>query len=71
MTLWRWLRNEQLGFPQPIRINGRRFWSEEALSAWERTQGAQQAVSRRRYKPEVVATDAAEVKIASGSEVRS
>jgi hypothetical protein len=23
MTLWRWLHDEQLGFPQPIRINGR------------------------------------------------
>jgi hypothetical protein len=37
MTLWRWLHDEQLGFPQPFRINGRRFWKEPDLLAWERT----------------------------------
>ncbi len=36
MTLWRWLRDEDLAFPQPIRIKGRRLWSEESLAAWER-----------------------------------
>jgi predicted DNA-binding transcriptional regulator AlpA len=25
MTIWRWLQNTSLGFPAPIRINGRRF----------------------------------------------
>lgn len=37
MSLWRWLHDEELGFPQPIRINGRRFWREQDLIAWERT----------------------------------
>jgi predicted DNA-binding transcriptional regulator AlpA len=37
MALWRWLHDEELAFPQPIRINGRRFWKVTALSAWERT----------------------------------
>lgn len=37
MTLWRWLHDGDLGFPQPFRINGRRFWSEPALIAWERS----------------------------------
>ena len=37
MALWRWLRDEDLGFPQPIRINGRRLWEARRLTAWERT----------------------------------
>jgi hypothetical protein len=36
MTLHRWLRNPDLGFPQPIIINARRYWRVEALRAWER-----------------------------------
>jgi predicted DNA-binding transcriptional regulator AlpA len=35
MALWRWLRDEKLGFPQPLRINRRRFWREMDLIAWE------------------------------------
>jgi predicted DNA-binding transcriptional regulator AlpA len=41
MTLWRWLHDEELRFPQPVRINGRRLWSEDALAAWERSRGMQ------------------------------
>ena len=37
MALWRWLHDEELGFPQPVRINKRRFWKATDLSAWERT----------------------------------
>ena len=37
MALWRWLHDDELGFPQPIRINGRRFWKASELTAWERT----------------------------------
>jgi hypothetical protein len=37
MTLWRWLQDEQLGFPEPEWIRRRRFWREDKLSAWERT----------------------------------
>jgi predicted DNA-binding transcriptional regulator AlpA len=44
MTLWRWLHDEELGFPQPIRINGRRFWSEEALNTWEGSHAAAQSL---------------------------
>lgn len=36
MTLHRWIRNPLLGFPRPMIINGRRYWSIEALLAWER-----------------------------------
>jgi predicted DNA-binding transcriptional regulator AlpA len=35
MTIWRWLQNTSLGFPAPIRINGRRFWRLTELEEWE------------------------------------
>jgi predicted DNA-binding transcriptional regulator AlpA len=35
MTIWRWLHNNELGFPAPLRINGRRFWRLAELEAWE------------------------------------
>jgi predicted DNA-binding transcriptional regulator AlpA len=38
MSLWRWLNNEALGFPHPIRINKRRFWRLDDLRAWEALQ---------------------------------
>ncbi len=37
MTRWRWERNTTLGFPKPIVINGRKFWSLRALEGWERS----------------------------------
>jgi predicted DNA-binding transcriptional regulator AlpA len=40
MTLWRWLRNPGMNFPQPIIINGRRYWREDALSEWEGTRAS-------------------------------
>jgi predicted DNA-binding transcriptional regulator AlpA len=36
MALWRWLHDEKLGFPQPLRINRRRFWKERDLIEWEK-----------------------------------
>lgn len=35
MTLWRWLNDERVGFPAPIRIQRRRFWRLSDLEAWE------------------------------------
>lgn len=35
MSLWRWLHDDALSFPNPIRINGRRFWLLADLEAWE------------------------------------
>jgi predicted DNA-binding transcriptional regulator AlpA len=43
MAIWRWLRNEQLNFPRPIRINGRRFWKRTELEAWEASRAAESA----------------------------
>jgi predicted DNA-binding transcriptional regulator AlpA len=37
MTIWRWLHDPALGFPQPIRINRKRFWNISDLEQWERT----------------------------------
>ncbi len=34
MSLWRWLKNPDMHFPQPVRINTRRYWREADLQAW-------------------------------------
>ena len=34
MTISRWLKNETLNFPKPIRIATRRYWYEAEVSAW-------------------------------------
>ena len=36
MTLRRWLNNTKLKFHSPTSINGRRYWYEGELDAWER-----------------------------------
>lgn len=38
MTLFRWLANPDLKFPEPIRINSRRYWRIADLQAFERRQ---------------------------------
>jgi hypothetical protein len=35
-TLFRWDRNPQVGFPKPIRINGRKYRDEAALDDFDR-----------------------------------
>lgn len=40
MTRWRWERNPELGFPKPIIINRRKYWSLRALEEWERSRAA-------------------------------
>jgi predicted DNA-binding transcriptional regulator AlpA len=39
-SLDRRLKDPALGFPQPVMINDRRFWDEQALIAWEEKQAA-------------------------------
>ena len=34
-TIYRWLKNPELGFPQPLVINGRRYWKPEDLEAFD------------------------------------
>lgn len=36
-TIERWFNNPQLGFPKPILINKRRYYSEAELTVWERS----------------------------------
>ncbi|MCJ2136378.1 DNA-binding protein [Methylobacterium sp. J-026] len=43
MTLFRWLKDERLSFPQPIRINGRRYWRLADLQAFEARQASKEA----------------------------
>lgn len=42
-TLDRWLAREELGFPKPIVINGRRYWHENKLIEWERSRATAKA----------------------------
>lgn len=37
-TIGRWAVQPNLNFPQPLVINGRRYWREDALEAWEHQQ---------------------------------
>jgi len=34
MTLWRWLRDDRLGFPKPTIIQRRRYWREVDIDNW-------------------------------------
>ncbi|SOR30303.1 Prophage CP4-57 regulatory [Methylorubrum extorquens] len=40
MTVFRWLADAKLGFPQPLRINGRRYWRIADLQAFEARQSS-------------------------------
>ena len=40
MTIWRWLRDDELKFPKPTVINRRRYWLLEQLEAWERARAS-------------------------------
>ena len=34
MSLWRWLHDDELKFPPPVKINGRNYWKLAELRAW-------------------------------------
>ena len=36
MTIWRWLRDEQMAFPQPLYLGRYRYWRIAEIEAWER-----------------------------------
>jgi predicted DNA-binding transcriptional regulator AlpA len=49
MSLWRWLEDRDLGFPEPeLIIQRRRYWLESDLLAWERARNAPRAASPER-----------------------
>ncbi|HTS40035.1 MAG TPA: DNA-binding protein [Xanthobacteraceae bacterium] len=39
-TLFRWDAHKKLGFPKPIRINGRKYRDERELDEFDRTRAA-------------------------------
>jgi predicted DNA-binding transcriptional regulator AlpA len=43
VTVWRWVRDPALGFPQPIQINRLNYWRLVDLEAWETVQQSQTA----------------------------
>jgi predicted DNA-binding transcriptional regulator AlpA len=38
VTIWRWVRDPALDFPQPIQINRLNYWRLADLDAWETAQ---------------------------------
>jgi predicted DNA-binding transcriptional regulator AlpA len=38
VTIWRWVRDADLKFPQPIQINRLNYWHLADLEAWESAQ---------------------------------
>lgn len=47
MTLWRWLNDDRLGFPQPLVINRRRYFSVADVEAFQERQAARTASADR------------------------
>lgn len=39
VTLWRWMNDPELGFPQPMKVNRLNYWRVSDLEAWEAMQG--------------------------------
>jgi predicted DNA-binding transcriptional regulator AlpA len=37
-TIDRWAKDARLRFPQPIRVNGRRYWDESDIAAFDAKQ---------------------------------
>jgi predicted DNA-binding transcriptional regulator AlpA len=35
-TVERWGSNKEVGFPAPMKVNRRKYWSEKSLTEWER-----------------------------------
>ena len=43
VTIWRWVRDPDLGFPKPLQINRLNYWRLSDLKTWEQTQAADAA----------------------------
>ena len=52
MGLWRWLRDEDLGFPAPLMIKGRRYWKRGQIRAFDRLAAASGKTRARPLKIE-------------------
>src|SRR5437773_6150572 len=40
MSVWRWLKDADLKFPQPMRIGRLRYWRLSDLVSWERSRSS-------------------------------
>ena len=38
LTIWRWTKDQNLGFPAPMKIRGQNYWRLTDLEAWEAAQ---------------------------------
>lgn len=43
MTLWRWLQDERLAFPQPTIIKRRQYFKQSEIESWERSRAGRAA----------------------------
>ena len=43
MTIWRWQNDPALNFPQPMKINHRRLWTQESLERFDAERTAESA----------------------------
>ena len=45
MCIWRWMRDERVQFPRPVKINGRNYWRLGDLRRWQAEQTTKQAAA--------------------------
>lgn len=45
MTIWRWLRDEQMAFPQPLYLGRQRYWRIADIESWEAAQAAKEVAA--------------------------
>lgn len=38
VSIWRWMNDDRLGFPAPLKINRLNYWRLSDLEAWEAAQ---------------------------------
>jgi hypothetical protein len=46
MSLWRWLNDAKLAFPDPVQIRERNYWRLKDIIEWERRAAADSAQKR-------------------------
>jgi predicted DNA-binding transcriptional regulator AlpA len=62
-TIWRWDHDPALGFPPPVRINGRKYRVESELDAFDAKRAAERVlVDQRKQSNEAQPLDAGEAK---------
>lgn len=45
MSLWRWMHDENIAFPKPVKINNRNYWRLGDLRDWQATRPQQVATA--------------------------